>query len=225
MTGRRWRHGGRARIVAGIALAGVVAALMTGCAAEAPYGADEYAAEMDVARQFMAALEDGSTATALKLTTGDLGIPLDATTDVFYESAEARPAHAKIVSAVATSDTVVHVDVDFQLAGDDRDIALAFTRGQASPRISGWLFQGLEIAPHPTGGSIEISDRVKLPLGRDSVQIALLPGRYSFRYDGDGRAAGKRFSVDFPYHSQQLEPNLPAGMSIPYSGLTIDEPD
>ncbi|WP_307215828.1 hypothetical protein [Microbacterium sp. SORGH_AS_0888] len=209
-----------------IGAVGLVVALLAGCGPEAPYGSDAYSAEIDVARQFMSALERGAASSALALTTGDLGIRPDAATDVFYEKAEARPTKATIVSAVETSDTEVYVDVRFQLAGDDREIKLGFLRGQSSPRITGWLFQGMSVAGYTgegTPGNLVVSDDVAYPFARDSQQIVLLPGRYSFHYEGSGPVAGKSFPVDFPYQYQQLEPDLPAGLSISYTSLTVDD--
>lgn len=218
--------GMRLRAVGLLGAAGLIVSLLTGCSPEPPYGSDKYSAEMDVARRFMSALEDGAASSAVALTTGDLGIRLDATTDRFYESAVARPSKSTIVSAVETSDTEVYVDVRFQLAGDDRDVKLGFTRGQSSPRIGGWLFQGMSVAGH-TGsespGSLVISDRLDYPIGRDMQQIVLLPGRYSFHYQGSGPAAGKSFPVGFPYHDDELAPHLPHGLSVSHGSLTVDD--
>jgi hypothetical protein len=212
-----------ARVAASLSAASALLAL-AGCASAAPFGADEYGAEMQVAQRFFAALEEGNTATALSLTTGDLGIRPDiATATALYADEDDRPQDATIVSAVEVGESSVYVDVDFTLGGDERSAQLEFDRTGPEPLISGWLFAALPVAAHAQPGELIISDDVEVALGDEPFDLVLLPGRYDFRYEGPGRADGETFTLDFPFEREQMNDLLPDGVSIPAASLEIDQ--
>jgi hypothetical protein len=211
------------RVALALGAVSVLAAL-TGCASSATFGADEYGAEIDVAERFFAALEEGNTATALSLTTGELGIRPDvATATGLYADADDRPRDASIVSAVEVGESSVYVDVDFTLGGDQRSAKLEFDRSASEPLITGWLFSSLPVAAHAEPGELIISDDVSVDLGDEAFDLVLLPGRYDFRYEGPGRAAGESFTLDFPFESQEMSDALPDGIDIPFASLEIDQ--